>query len=57
MIQKQTYNKDELKKGVMAELMVDFESFADDLATWVVRYLIDHDYSRNFKKETSLVSQ
>ncbi|MBP3909388.1 MAG: hypothetical protein J6D33_10720 [Turicibacter sp.] len=56
MIQKQTYNKDELKKGVMAELMVDFESFADDLATWVVRYLIDHDYSRNFKKETSLVS-
>ena len=50
MVQKQTYSKDELKKGVTSEFMVDFESFADDLATWLVKYFIDHDYSRNVKR-------
>ena len=51
MIQKKVYTNDELKKGVTTELIVDFELFADDLATWLVKYLINHEYSRNVKKK------
>lgn len=42
MIQKNTYTKEELKLGGTTELIVDFESFVDDLASWFVKYMFDH---------------
>ncbi len=49
MVQSRVYTKDELKNGVTTELMFDFEAFVDDLGTWLVKYLMDHNDNHNVK--------
>lgn len=55
MIQKNTYTKEELKKGIKTELTVDFESYVDELAGWIANYVMNH-YSGHYTKEVRLAS-